>query len=77
MGRRPQAGRRKDVHGVRGLCPNTYIIIYLPFFDGAIAKWLRRLIRNQFPFRGAGSNPAGVVHFFRFYSHQTAKLSAY
>ena len=28
---------------------------------GAIAKWLRRLIRNQFPFRGAGSNPAGVV----------------
>ena len=27
---------------------------------GAIAKWLRRLIRNQFPFRGAGSSPAGV-----------------
>ena len=29
--------------------------------QGAIAKWLRRLIRNQFPFRGAGSSPAGVA----------------
>jgi hypothetical protein len=28
---------------------------------GAIAKWLRRQIRNLFLFEGAGSNPAGVV----------------
>ena len=27
---------------------------------GAIAKWLRRQIRNLFLFEGAGSNPAGV-----------------
>ena len=27
---------------------------------GAIAKWLRRQIRNLFSFGGAGSNPAGV-----------------
>ena len=63
MGRRPQAGHWKDVHGARGLCLNIYIIVYSPFFDGAIAKWLRRLIRNQFPFRGAGSSPAGVVRY--------------
>ena len=28
--------------------------------SGAIAKWLRRQIRNLFSFGGAGSNPAGV-----------------
>ena len=28
--------------------------------QGAIAKWLRRQIRNLFLFEGAGSNPAGV-----------------
>jgi hypothetical protein len=28
--------------------------------EGAIAKWLRRQIRNLFLFEGAGSNPAGV-----------------
>ena len=30
-------------------------------FQGAIAKWLRRQIRNLFLFEGAGSNPARVV----------------
>ena len=30
--------------------------------QGAIAKWLRRQIRNLFLFEGAGSNPAGVAH---------------
>jgi hypothetical protein len=30
--------------------------------DGAIAKWLRRLIRNQLLFEGAGSSPAGVAN---------------
>ena len=29
---------------------------------GAIAKWLRRQIRNLFLFEGVGSNPAGVVN---------------
>ena len=33
-------------------------------FQGAIAKWLRRQIRNLFLFEGAGSNPAGVGVFF-------------
>ena len=32
----------------------------VPFQQGAIAKWLRRQIRNLFLFEGAGSNPAGV-----------------
>ena len=32
--------------------------------QGAIAKWLRRQIRNLFLFEGAGSNPAGVDIFF-------------
>ena len=31
--------------------------------QGAIAKWLRRQIRNLFLFEGAGSNPAGVGLF--------------
>ena len=31
--------------------------------QGAIAKWLRRQIRNLFLFEGAGSNPAGVDFF--------------
>ena len=31
---------------------------------GAIAKWLRRQIRNLFLFEGAGSNPAGVARLF-------------
>ena len=31
---------------------------------GAIAKWLRRQIRNLFLFEGAGSNPAGVARHF-------------
>ena len=34
------------------------------FVTGAIAKWLRRQIRNLFLFEGAGSNPAGVELFF-------------
>ena len=35
------------------------IILHL-LHQGAIAKWLRRQIRNLFSFGGAGSNPAGV-----------------
>ena len=31
---------------------------------GAIAKWLRRKIRNLFLFEGAGSNPAGVARVY-------------
>ena len=34
---------------------------------GAIAKWLRRQIRNLFLFQGAGSSPAGVVCFVVFF----------
>ena len=36
---------------------------------GAIAKWLRRQIRNLFLFEGAGSSPAGVASskFFPFF----------
>ena len=33
-----------------------------PKVQGAIAKWLRRQIRNLFSFGGAGSNPAGVAN---------------
>ena len=36
--------------------------------QGAIAKWLRRQIRNLFLFEGAGSNPAGVGQVFLFFS---------
>ena len=36
-------------------------------FQGAIAKWLRRQIRNLFSFGGAGSNPAGVELFGSFF----------
>ena len=35
-------------------------------YNGAIAKWLRRQIRNLFSFGGAGSNPAGVDLFSYF-----------
>ena len=34
-----------------------------PLQQGAIAKWLRRQIRNLFLFEGVGSNPAGVDLF--------------
>ena len=35
--------------------------LFLAKTQGAIAKWLRRQIRNLFLFEGAGSNPAGVA----------------
>ena len=36
------------------------VLRFLACSYGAIAKWLRRQIRNLFSFGGAGSNPAGV-----------------
>ena len=41
----------------------AYIRRQLDTKQGAIAKWLRRQIRNLFLFEGAGSNPAGVELF--------------
>lgn len=50
-----------DFHPIRHmLCADLPIFIYRFTFQGAIAKWLRRQIRNLFPFGSAGSNPAGV-----------------
>ena len=41
--------------------------------QGAIAKWLRRQIRNLFLFEGAGSNPAGVEVFCPPLSFKTCR----
>ena len=44
--------------------------------QGAIAKWLRRQIRNLFLFEGAGSNPAGVErHLFTFLVFSSTPLN--
>ena len=40
--------------------------------QGAIAKWLRRQIRNLFLYEGAGSNPAGVGSFYSPFTPLTA-----
>ena len=39
----------------------THTTVQKVLKHGAIAKWLRRQIRNLFSFGGAGSNPAGVA----------------
>ena len=44
------------------------IRFWCKYCNGAIAKWLRRQIRNLFSFGGAGSNPAGVDLFSFFAS---------
>lgn len=48
-------------------------------FNGALAKWLRREIRNLFSFGGVGSNPASVdqivcLSFFPIYDAGSSLL---
>ena len=54
-------------------CVTALVVIRLiPYIfenEGAIAKWLRRQIRNLFLFEGAGSNPAGVAIFLLSFSY--------
>ena len=54
-----------------GFATRNTVIYYLLAcgLRGAIAKWLRRQIRNLFSFGGAGSNPAGVGSFLTLPLH--------
>ncbi len=54
----------------RSKCSRYQLVLSRTDYQGAIAKWLRRQIRNLFLFEGAGSNPAGVASFYDFGSSQ-------